>query len=81
MVPAVSEDRYPTLGNQCLHEHEHGECEGYELERQVHEHSRCCRERFLAVPVAICDERRDRRPRGRIVFSTVRRTFLLSFGG
>jgi hypothetical protein len=68
MVPAMSEDRYPALRDQSLHKYEHGEGEGYELEGQVHEHRRRCRECFLAVPVAVCDERSNRRPRWRYIF-------------
>ena len=81
MVPAMSEDRYPALRDQSLHKYEHGEGEGYELEGQVHEHRHRCRECFLAVPVAVCDERRNRRSRGCFIFLSVLRSFLLSLSG
>jgi hypothetical protein len=77
----MSKDGYPALRDQRLHKHEHGEGKGYELEGQVHEHSRRCRECLLAVPVAVCDERSNCGPRRCFVFSTGRQAFLLGFGG
>jgi hypothetical protein len=81
MIPAMSEDRYPALRDQRLHKHKHGEGERNELERQVHEHGRCCGERFLAVPVAVCNERSNRCLRWRCIFPTRRRASLVSLSG